>query len=109
MLDDRRIWIQEAQKHTDPDPQHWFKSSMTTSPSLLFMISVAQTSGSVPAKPNLSAGKQPGQAEAGGQFDGIKVPTPWASGKKERPFKRRSEKKESVLRFMTLFSGHWYV
>jgi hypothetical protein len=28
LLDDRRIWILEAQKHTDPDqapePQHWF-------------------------------------------------------------------------------------
>jgi hypothetical protein len=24
LLDDRRIRIQEAQKHSDPDPQHWF-------------------------------------------------------------------------------------
>jgi hypothetical protein len=42
-----------------------------------------QASGSVPAKPNQSAGKQPGPAEVGGQLDGIKVPTPWASGKIE--------------------------
>ncbi len=86
LLYNRRIQIQEAQKQTDPadpDPQHWFKSSVTTSPSLSFMVSDVQASGSVPAKPNQSAGKQPGQAEAGGQLDGIKVPTPWASGKRE--------------------------
>jgi hypothetical protein len=90
LLYDRRIRIQEAQKHTyltdldsDPDPQHWFKSSMTISPSLSFMVSDVQASGSVPAKPNQSAGKQPGLAEVGGQLDGIKVPTPWASGKIE--------------------------
>jgi hypothetical protein len=56
---------------------------MTTSPLLSFKISDAQASGSVPAKPNQSAGKQLGQAEAGGQLDGIKVPTPWASGKRD--------------------------
>ncbi len=64
------------------------------------MISDVQASGSVPAKPNLSAGKQLGQAEVGGQLDGIKVPTPWASGKIEA-VQKKELKKESVLRFMT--------
>jgi hypothetical protein len=43
LLDDRRIrirsrtsykWIRirEAQKHTDPDPQHWFKQAQAGAP-----------------------------------------------------------------------------
>ncbi len=26
LLDDRRIRIQEAQKHVDPDPEHWLET-----------------------------------------------------------------------------------
>jgi hypothetical protein len=29
LIDDRRIWIQEAQKHTHPDPQHCLLRSVS--------------------------------------------------------------------------------
>ena len=35
LLDDRRIRIQEAQKLTDPDPQHWLKLVFSSFRSLI--------------------------------------------------------------------------